>query len=52
VQRDAAGNRKLTKAKSHGRIDGLIALTMAHAMAATHQEQKMEYVSGSLMVLA
>jgi len=39
VQRDPAGNRKLTKAKSHGRIDGLIALTMA-------------YVSGSLMVLA
>ena len=52
VQRDPAGNRKLTKAKSHGRIDGLIALTMAHAMAATHREHRQEYVSGSLMVLA
>lgn len=38
IQRDPAGNRKLTKAKSHGRIDGMVALTMAHAMAATHVE--------------
>lgn len=29
VQTDPAGNRKLTKAKSSGRIDGAVALTMA-----------------------
>ena len=29
IERDAAGNRKLTKAKSAGRIDGLVALAMA-----------------------
>jgi phage terminase large subunit-like protein len=38
IQSDPAGNRKLTKAKSHGRIDGAVALLMAMAMAATHKE--------------
>jgi phage terminase large subunit-like protein len=38
VQSDPAGNRKLTKAKSRGRIDGAVALAMAMAMAATHKE--------------
>ncbi len=37
VQRAPAGNRKLNKMKSRGRIDGMVALTMAHAAAATHQ---------------
>jgi phage terminase large subunit-like protein len=32
VQMDPAGNRKLSKAKSHGRIDGLQALAMAAAV--------------------
>lgn len=32
---DAAGNRKLDKAKSSGRIDGMVTLTMASAMAVT-----------------
>lgn len=34
VESDAAGNRKLTKAKSNGRIDGLQALAMAMGAAA------------------
>jgi phage terminase large subunit-like protein len=34
VEVDAAGNRKLTKSKSTGRIDGLVALTMALDTAA------------------
>ena len=34
VERDPAGNRKLTKAKSNGRIDGMVALAMAMGMAA------------------
>jgi phage terminase large subunit-like protein len=38
VQSDPAGNRKLTKAKSHGRIDGAVALLMAMSMAAIAQE--------------
>jgi len=33
VQRDPAGNRKLAKDKSPGRIDGMIALTMAIGVA-------------------
>lgn len=33
VQRDPAGNRKLTKAKSSGRIDGLVALADAFGVA-------------------
>lgn len=35
VQRDPAGNRKLTKAKSSGRIDGMTALLMAMGAAPT-----------------
>jgi len=34
VDKDAAGNRKLNKARSFTRIDGLVALVMACAMAA------------------
>lgn len=33
VQSDPAGNRKLAKHKSHGRIDGMVALTMAMGVA-------------------
>lgn len=35
VQRDPAGNRKLAKNKSRGRIDGMVALAMAMSVAAT-----------------
>lgn len=37
VQSDPAGNRKFTKAKSHGRIDGMVALAMAMSVAGTYQ---------------
>ncbi|MBN8959092.1 MAG: terminase, partial [Rhizobiales bacterium] len=33
VQTDPAGNRKLSKAKSSGRIDGMVALAMAMGVA-------------------
>lgn len=33
VVKDAAGNRKLDKSKSTGRIDGMVALTMARGLA-------------------
>lgn len=36
VQTDPAGNRKLSKSKSHGRIDGMVALAMAVGVAETH----------------
>jgi phage terminase large subunit-like protein len=39
VDRDASGNRKLTKAKSRGRIDGAVALAMAMSVASTHTEE-------------
>lgn len=37
VQTDPAGNRKLAKDKSRGRIDGMVALAMALATAETHE---------------
>ena len=37
VQTDPSGNRKLTKSKSHGRIDGMVALTMAVGVANTNE---------------
>ena len=39
IDKDAAGNRKLTKAKSAGRIDGMVALAMARSVAATHEAE-------------
>lgn len=36
VQADPAGNRKLSKIKSHGRIDGMVALAMAMSVAGTY----------------
>ncbi|RWD33352.1 MAG: terminase [Mesorhizobium sp.] len=38
VQTDPAGNRKFIKRKSHGRIDGMVALAMAMSVASTYQE--------------
>jgi phage terminase large subunit-like protein len=35
VKADPAGNRKLDKMKSHGRIDGMVALAMADSVAGT-----------------
>ena len=40
VTSDPAGNRKLDKAKATGRIDGMVALAMARAMAATYEESQ------------
>lgn len=40
VSKDPAGNRKLVKDKSHGRIDGLVALTMAVGVAPMEQEKR------------
>ena len=38
VQTDPAGNRKLSKVKSYGRIDGMVALAMAMSVAGTWQD--------------
>lgn len=43
VQADPAGNRKLSKQKSHGRIDGAVALTMAMSVAGTHQDETVSF---------
>lgn len=49
VQSDPAGNRKLAKDKSSGRIDGMVALAMA--VAAANADDVEEYVSGRLITL-
>lgn len=43
VIKDAAGNRKLDKAKSTGRIDGMVALVMAMGAMGSELEGKKEY---------
>jgi phage terminase large subunit-like protein len=43
VSTDPAGNRKLNKSKSHGRIDGMVALAMAMSVAATHTETEASF---------
>lgn len=40
VTSDPAGNRKLNKAKSSGRIDGAVALAMARGVASTWEEMQ------------
>lgn len=42
VQADPAGNRKLSKMKSHGRIDGMVALAMAMSVAGTWEGAQVE----------
>ena len=44
IQTDPTGNRKLSKAKSHGRIDGMVALAMAVAVAGAHLPKETERV--------
>lgn len=43
VESDAAGNRKLTKKKSTGRIDGMVALAMAKGIQSAAVESAGEY---------
>jgi phage terminase large subunit-like protein len=40
VKTDEVGNRKLDKKKSRGRIDGMVALAMAVAMAYEHLNER------------
>lgn len=40
--KDPAGNRKLDKSKTSGRIDGLVALVMARGVAAKYQNEDMD----------
>jgi phage terminase large subunit-like protein len=40
VERDPAGNRKLTKAKSRGRIDGMVAASNAFGVAGAYEGEK------------
>jgi phage terminase large subunit-like protein len=39
VVSDGKENRMLTKSKSHGRIDGMVALALAQAVAGTYEEE-------------
>jgi len=49
--RDAAGNRKLDKAKSTGRIDGIVALAMALGSAAQATDATSVYETRGLLIL-
>ena len=49
VTKDPSGNRKLNKAKSTGRIDGLVAMTMAFGVAATYAEDDDYYKDPSFL---
>jgi phage terminase large subunit-like protein len=51
AERNAAGERKLEKSKSTGRIDGVVALAMAMRIALTYSGGPGEYVSGPLIAL-
>lgn len=48
AQQDPAGNRKLAKDKSSGRIDGMVALAMAVGVAAQHEEPEAFDIEGFL----
>lgn len=50
VQTDPAGNRKLSKAKSSGRIDGMVALAMAMGVAPL-ESADMQFVTERVSVL-
>jgi phage terminase large subunit-like protein len=43
IEQDAAGNRKLNKAKSTGRIDGAVALAMAMGVVSKQEEEQPEH---------
>lgn len=47
--RDPAGNRKIEKSKSSGRVDGIVAMAMAFGVAANEQVE--EFAVGGLVVL-
>lgn len=49
VDKDPAGNKKLTKAKSSGRIDGMVALTMAIGSMPENPEE--QYITGNFHAL-
>lgn len=49
--RNAAGDRKFEKAKSTGRIDGLVALAMALRVAGAMKDDDGGYVEGSILTL-
>lgn len=53
VQSDPAGNRKLNKAKSRGRIDGMVALVMAISVAGTWEaaDQPSSYLEAEDMLV-
>lgn len=52
IERDPAGNRKLSKAKAAGRIDGLVALSMALAVAGRHEPEALPSCLLELMGVA
>tara|TARA_R110000782_G_scaffold24497_4_gene63805 strand:- start:1811 stop:3328 length:1518 start_codon:yes stop_codon:yes gene_type:complete len=48
IDSDPAGNRKLNKARSHGRIDGMVALAMTMKK---HETEPVKFAAGRLVTL-
>lgn len=51
VKMDDAGNRKLSKGRSRGRIDGMVSLVMACAAAGTHIAEPVEYITEKVIFI-
>ena len=51
LETDPAGNRKFTKRKATGRIDGIVALAMAMKLAAHHVEEPCAYDTRGVLVI-
>ena len=50
VSKDAAGNLKLDKANSQGKIDGIVALIMALDRGSRHKEVRSVYEERGILV--
>ncbi|MBK5204915.1 MAG: terminase large subunit [Polaromonas sp.] len=51
IEKDAAGNRKMNKAKATGRIDGAVALAMAVGVMPTETKQDSVYETRGILIL-
>jgi phage terminase large subunit-like protein len=52
LEEDAAGNRKFTKKKATGRIDGIVALTMARGAGRKPFTEQTQQIQQGFVVLS
>jgi phage terminase large subunit-like protein len=51
AEKNAAGDRKLEKSKSTGRIDGIVALCMAMRVALTYSAPVHQFIEGGIIAI-